>query len=140
MKAFRKAHLGEFACRVGQHVGDCHLSADGCDVDDGPASAGEHLGHGCQGAMDGREEIRLHDFVKIGDCLVLHRTHRDHACIVDEDVDVAEMLRGTFDQMLRLVRLTQIGGDYEDLACIRDGFALHQGLAGTLQLPGIARG
>jgi hypothetical protein len=86
------------------------------DVDDLALLLLEHdLAGELAEAKDARE-VDLDDDVPVGLGIVDRGRATDEACVVDEDVDAAELLEGRVDDMRSRALVGEIGGDRERLS------------------------
>ncbi|GAC1357916.1 MAG: hypothetical protein NVSMB3_04780 [Acidobacteriaceae bacterium] len=88
----------------------------------------------------GAEKVKLHGALEGGEGLVFDGADLDDACVVDENVDAAEVLEGEIDEGFGLRWTGEVCGDEKDVVGCRDGTLIKEGLAGAGELVRVAGG
>lgn len=109
-EGFEPTLEGEFRGGVGASAGEAAVAGDGGYADDGTFSF-QDGGEGVFGAIDGSEEVDLHDFTgHVRDGVKEEGPHADTG-VVDEDVDAAEGFDGGFDEAAAFLFVADVAGD-----------------------------
>ena len=85
-----------------------HFAADGRDVDDATFAAMPQVRDGVHHQSERRPEMQIHRALEILAMHVIERANFDDACVVDDDIEAAEIIDDLLNGGVNLRAIQQI--------------------------------